>query len=151
MENKKFGNLNITKKTSATHADIQSNMIVKKGGRPKKKEAQKLTAVISLNVSEDEKNMLETVANSMGINVVTLVRLSLNTSLKNGFIFTNNDTFENLSTGNIVKQYAVPVTNNLKDKVQEKADSLMISISDLLKLSLNANGFYKKIYTNTLN
>ncbi|MFA7022152.1 hypothetical protein [Aliarcobacter sp.] len=95
--------------------------------------------------------MLETVANSMGINVVTLVRLSLNTSLQNGFIFTNNDTFENLSTGNIVKQYAVPVTNDLKDKVQEKADSLMISISDLLKLSLNANGFYKNIYTNTLN
>jgi len=48
MENKKFGNLNITKKTSATHADIQSNMIVKKGGRPKKKETQKLTAVISI-------------------------------------------------------------------------------------------------------
>lgn len=151
MENKKFGNLNITKKTSATHADIQSNMIVKKGGRPKKKETQKLTAVISLNVSEDEKNMLETVANNMGINVVTLVRLSLNTSLKNGFTFSIDDSSENSFNGNIVKQYAVPVTNDLKDKVQEKADSLMISISDLLKLSLNANGFYKNIYTNTLN
>lgn len=44
MENKKFGNLNITKKTSATHADIQSNMIVKKGGRPKKKRNPKINS-----------------------------------------------------------------------------------------------------------
>ena len=43
MEKKKFGMLNTSKKEVVTHAELQKTEVIKRGGRPKKNEKEKLS------------------------------------------------------------------------------------------------------------
>lgn len=204
MENKKFEMLNTSKKLTTTHAELQRNAI-KKGGRPKKSNKDKLNCIVSLNVNRYEKNILESKAASNGLNVVSLVRMSLGRVLRQDFVpmsanvnglgfgldagmgvgddGRNNgrdgsdggggggsdgengksgengkmlearkevekvemgEKMEKIENGNpkkVVKQYAVPVTNLVKLQLENRANEYMISVSELLKISLRAGGW----------
>lgn len=145
MENKKFGMLNTSKKKVVTHAELQKTEIIKRGGRPKKSDKDKLSSVVSLNVNQYEKDILESEAASIGLNVVSLIRMSLSNALKQDFtptsIYPNNNQNKK-NTGKVVKQYAVPVTDAIKKQLESKANEYMISVSDLLKMSLKMSGYY---------
>ncbi len=145
MEKKKFGMLNTNKKEVVTHIELQKDAVIKKGGRPKKSDNDKLSSVVNLNANQYEKDILESEAASIGLNVVSLIRMSLSNALKQDFTPTSispkNEQNKN-NTGKVVKQYAVPVTNTVKEQLEKKANEYMISISDLLKMSLRISGFY---------
>ena len=57
MEKKKFGMLNTSKKEVVTHAELQKTEVVKRGGRPKKSDKDKLSSVVSLNANQYEKDI----------------------------------------------------------------------------------------------
>ena len=145
MEKKKFGMLSTSKKEVVTHAELQKTEVVKRGGRPKKSDKDKLSSVVSLNANQYEKDILESEATSIGLNVVSLIRMSLSNALKQDFtptsISSNNAHVEN-NTGKVVKQYAVPVTDVIKEQLESRAGEYMISVSDLLKMSLRISGYY---------
>ena len=71
--------------------------------------------------------------------------MSLSNALKQDFtptsISSNNGQNEN-NTGKVVKQYAVPVTDVIKEQLESRAGEYMISVSDLLKMSLRISGSY---------
>jgi len=136
----KFGNLiNKEKKEIITHAEIQKTEVQKKGGRPQKSSEQKMNQVVSLNVSIEEKETLEKEAAAIGLNVVSLARMSLtNVSIN----FEPVAISTNTTVTNVVKQYAIPVTQQVKTTLETKANTLMISISDLIKMALKSKGFY---------
>lgn len=140
----KFSSLiNTEKKELITHAEIQKNSTIKKGGRPKKADHEKKSFIVSLNVSPYEKEILESEAKGMGLNVVSLARMSLANALKDDFAPVSllaSTTPTNKS--NVAKQYAIPLTEATKKALEEKADFFMISISDLLKMALKKSGFY---------
>ena len=48
MEKKKFGMLNTSKKEVVTHAELQKTEVIKRGGRPKKNDKDKLSSVVNL-------------------------------------------------------------------------------------------------------
>ena len=145
MENRKFGMLNTSKKKVTTHADLQKTKIIKKGGRPKKSDNEKLNFVVSLNTNQYEKEILESEANSVGLNVVSLIRMSLSNALKQDFAPTSIQSKNNLNDknhGKVIKQYAVSVTKETKEQLESRAKEYMISVSDLLKMSLRINGYF---------
>jgi len=145
MEKKKFRMLNTSKKEITTHADLQITEVIKRGGRPKKSDKEKLNAIVSLNTNQHERNILESEANSIGLNVVSLVRMSLSNALKRDFaiasIRSKNDS-NNKNNGKVIKQYAIPVTKETKEQLENRAMEYMISVSDLLKMSLRMNGYF---------
>ena len=149
MEEKKFGLLNIQKKQNVTHADIQKKTQTKKGGRPRKSNSEKLNCIVSLNVNIDEKKTLEEQAKNRGITVITLVRISLTRALKDNFERDNtyqksdsNQTTQNRSIRKkVIKQYAIPVTKEIKNKLEDCSLELMMSVSELLKMALRNNEY----------
>lgn len=145
MENKKFGMLNTSKKNIITHAEIQDKAMIKRGGRPKKDDKDKLSSVVSLNVNQHEKETLELEAISMGLNVVSLIRMSVSYALKEDFntisIVAMNNKHEK-NSGKVVKQYAISVTKDIKEQLKDRANKYMMSISELLKISLKISGHY---------
>ena len=149
MEEKKFGLLNIQKKQNVTHADIQKKTQTKKGGRPRKSNSEKLNCIVSLNVNIDEKKTLEEQAKNRGITVITLVRISLTRALKDDFERNNtyqksdsNQTTQNRSIRKkVIKQYAIPVTKEIKNKLEDCSLELMMSVSELLKMALRNNEY----------
>ncbi len=142
---KKFSMLNINKKEVLTHAEIQKNEIIKRGGRPKKDDKDKLKVIVSLNVNSSEREILESEAKFVGLNVVSLIRMSLSNALKNDFTpvaLVSNNLNNEKKLGKVVKQYAVPVTDIIKEQLENRANEYMISVSDLLKMSLRISGYY---------
>jgi len=149
LEEKKFGLLNMQKKQNITHADIQKTTQTKKGGRPRKKNSEKLNCVVSLNVNIDQQKILEDAAKNMGVTVLTLIRISIARALKDDFIRSNTQkrshskkmTKNKSIKGKVIKQYAVPVTKEIKNKLENWSLELMISVSDLLKVALKNSGY----------
>lgn len=149
MEEKKFGLLNIQKKQNVTHADIQKKTQTKKGGRPRKSNSEKLNCIVSLNVNIDEKKTLEEQAKNRGVTVLTLIRVSLTRALKDNFERNSthqksdsNQTIQNRSIRKkVIKQYAIPVTKEIKNKLEDWSLELMMSVSDLLKMALKNNEY----------
>lgn len=142
---KKFGMLNINKKEVLTHAELQKNEVLKRGGRPKKDDKDKLKVIVSLNVNSFEKEILESESKFIGLNVVSLIRMSLSQALKNDFVpisLSSNNLNNEKKLGKVVKQYAVPVTDVVKQQLEDRANEYMISVSDLLKMSLRISGYY---------
>lgn len=142
---KKFGMLNINKKEVLTHAELQKNEVLKRGGRPKKDDKDKLKVIVSLNVNSFEKEILESESKFIGLNVVSLIRMSLSQALKNDFVpisLSPNNLNNEKKVGKVVKQYAVPVTDIVKEQLENRANEYMISVSDLLKMSLRISGYY---------
>ncbi|TQV61498.1 MAG: hypothetical protein FNT15_09700 [Sulfurovum sp.] len=145
MENKKFGMLNTSKKNITTHAEIQDKAMIKRGGRPKKDDKDKLNSVVSLNVNQHEKETLESEAISMGLNVVSLIRMSISYALKEDFntiSIVAIDKQHKKNSGKVVKQYAISVTKDIKEQLEDRANRDMMSISELLKISLKISGHY---------
>ncbi len=144
-ETKKFGLLNTAKKEIVTHAELQKKETVKRGGRPKKSDKEKLNSTICLNVNEYEREILEAEAASIGLNIVSLARMSLNNAQKNNFTPTSIQArTENVdrNKGSVVKQYSISVTDDTKAQLEQKASELTVSVSDLLKMSLRISGYY---------
>jgi len=149
LEEKKFGLLNIQKKQNVTHADIQKKTQTKKGGRPRKSNSEKLSCIVSLNVNIDEKSTLEEQAKNRGVTIPTLIRISLARALRDDFEIRGtspksdqNQTIPNRSTRKkVIKQYAIPVTKEIKNKLEDWSLELMMSVSSLLKLALKNNGY----------
>ena len=146
MEEKKFGLLNIDKKQKVTHADIQKKTQSKKGGRPRKTHSEKLSSIVSINVNKDEKKTLEDQAKSMGITVLSLIRISLAQALRNKFKMNKNSQKRSTNSTSpsknqkVIKQYAIPVTQEVKSQLEEYSLELMVSVSGLLKMALRNNG-----------
>ena len=71
--------------------------------------------------------------------------MSLSTAPKRDFtptsIKSKND-LNDKNSGKVIKQYAVPVTKKTKEQLENRAMEYMISISDLLKMSLRINGYF---------
>jgi len=144
MENKKFKMLNINKKVQTTHIDLQKDKRVKKGGRPKKSAQEKLNSIVSLNVNQYEKEILESEAASMGLSIVALIRMCIANALKQDFksISINSiSTNKKQKNGKVIKQYAICVTKDVKKELENKAKEYMISVSELLKIALRINGY----------
>ena len=147
MEERKFGLLNIQKKQNVTHADIQKTSQTKKGGRPKKSDAEKLRYVVSINLNTEEKKTLEKEAEDIGISILSLVRLSISKALKNNFESkkTKKESQKNKTAKDknkkVIQQYAIPVTQTLKKNLEYWSNEFMISMSNLLKIALKNEGY----------
>lgn len=133
----KFGGLDLGRNPQG-HTELQKKF----GGRPKKSDLEKAIYVLYLNVNEKEKEILETEAKSLGISIVSLVKISLSIAFKNGFSFEidNNVSVEKTK---VIKQIAIRVPFSLKEKIDQKAEEFNISISELIKFSLRFNKFLK--------
>lgn len=131
----KFSNLDL-KRNSDGHTKLQKKV----GGRPKKNEVEKANYVLYLNVNEKEREILENESKNLGISIVSLVKISLSISFKNDF-FNKMDNSFIIPKTKIVKQIAIRIPFDLKEKIDKKAQEFGISISELIKFSLKLNGF----------
>lgn len=145
----KFASINKNKRDVVTHSDIQEENErlknrPKQRRKPLKSDDEKLASVISLNLTKKEDEILTKEAKAIGLNVISLTRVSLANALSSGFLPDKKKLAtkaKDEADQRVVKQYGVNVTSEIKEQVIAKSKEYMVSVSQLLKMALVKSGY----------